>query len=153
MASSFLISVGFFIAGRLGYFGTLSEDQRAILTLLCTVAVTTAVWVLVTYLTPPVGDSTLVAFYKKVRPSGPGWARIRGLAGVGPAPDSPTLALLGWVLGLASIYGALFATGGFVYGRPIEGSAWSLVALAGIGGLAAIGKRLCGPSVPQEPVS
>jgi solute:Na+ symporter, SSS family len=153
MASSFLVSVGFFIAGRQGYFGTASEDQRAIVTLLCTVAVTTVVWVLVTFLTPPVGDSTLVAFYQKVRPSGPGWARIRQLAGIGPAPDSPTLALLGWVLGLASIYGALFATGGFVYGRPLEGAAWSLVALAGIGGLAGIGRRLWGPAVTQGPVS
>ncbi len=153
MASSFLISVGFFVAGKLGYLNGLTEDQRGILTLLTTVAVTTVVWVLVTFLTPPVGDATLVAFYKKVRPAGPGWSRIRALAGVGPAPDSPTLALLGWVLGLASIYGALFATGGFVYGRPIEGAAWSLIALAGIGGLASIGRRLWGGGEPVETVS
>jgi hypothetical protein len=144
MASSFLIAAAFFIAGKLGYLAGLTEDQRSIATLLATVVTTSIVWVAVTFLTPPAADETLVAFYRKVRPAGPGWARIRALAGVGPAPDSPTLALLGWVLGLASIYGALFATGGFVYGRPGEGTAWLAVALAGIAGLFGVGRRLWG---------
>jgi len=153
MASSFLVSLGFFIAGKAGAMASLTEDQRGIVTLLCTVAVTTAVWVAVTLLTPPVGDAALIAFYRKVRPAGAGWSRIRALAGVGPAPDSPTLALLGWVLALASIYGALFATGGFVYGRPWEGVAWAAVCLAGAAGLIAIGRRLWGPAKAKDPVS
>ena len=41
--------------------------------------------------------------------------------GLPPSPDSLPLALLGWVLGLASVYGALFATGAFVYGRTAAG--------------------------------
>ena len=63
----------------------------------------------------------LRAFYAKVRPAGPGWARVRRESGLPPSPDSLPLALLGWVLGLASVYGALFAAGAFVYGRPVEG--------------------------------
>jgi hypothetical protein len=52
------------------------------------------------------------------------------------------LALLGWVLGLASVYGALFATGAFVYGRIDQGVFWSVVAAAAILGLLATGRRL-----------
>ena len=38
------------------------------------------------------------------------------------------MALLGWVLGIAAVYGALFATGAFIYGRPLAGAFGSLVA-------------------------
>jgi hypothetical protein len=45
---------------------------------------------------------------------------------------------LGWVLGLAAIYGALFATGAFVYGRLWAGAVWGVVSVAGVIGLVTI---------------
>jgi solute:Na+ symporter, SSS family len=136
MFASFAVALAFFVAAKMNH--PVASDVM----LLCTIAITTATWLAVTYLTPPVGEPTLDAFYAKVRPAGPGWARVRRRSGLGPSPDSPALALLGWVLGLASIYGALFATGAFVYGRPLEGSVWTAVALAGTLGLLAAGRRL-----------
>ncbi len=138
MFASFVISIGFFVAAHLGH------PADSTIGLLVTIGVTTLVWLAVTFLTPPVEEGALAAFYDKVRPAGPGWARVRRASGLPPSPDSPTLSLLGWVLGLASVYGALFATGAFVYGRPIEGGAWSAVAAAGALGLLGIGRHVWG---------
>ncbi len=136
MLSSFVVSLAFFAAARLGHT---ADTTVALLT---TIGVTTIVWVAVTYLTPPVEMSVLAEFYAKVRPAGPGWARVRDACALPLSPDSLPLALLGWVLGLASVYGALFAAGGFVYGRLDQGVIWSVVAGAAILGLLLIGRRL-----------
>jgi solute:Na+ symporter, SSS family len=136
MLSSFVVSLAFFAAARLGH----AVDTTV--ALLTTIGVTTLVWLAVTYLTPPVEMSVLAEFYAKVRPAGPGWARVRDACALPLSPDSLPLALLGWVLGLASVYGALFAAGGFVYGRLDQGVIWSVVAGAAILGLLLIGRRL-----------
>ncbi len=136
MGASFLISLGFFAAGKLGH----PVDPTA--SFLTVVGVTTAVWIAVTLLTPPVDEPTLERFYARVRPAGPGWSRIRALGNLPPSPDSPAQSLMGWVLGLGAIYGALFATGAFVYGRVAEGTIWSAIAGIGIAGLVVIGRQL-----------
>jgi Na+/proline symporter len=136
MLSSFVVSLAFFIAAKLGHAaGTTTM-------LLTTIAITTVVWIAVTFCTPPVERSVLAEFYTRVRPAGPGWKKIRRECGLGASPDSLTLALAGWVFGLASVYGALFATGAFVYGRPAQGFVWSAVAAAAIAGLLWVGRRL-----------
>ncbi|HYL26369.1 MAG TPA: sodium:solute symporter family protein [Candidatus Nitrosotalea sp.] len=136
MLSSFVISLGFFIAAKFGH------PVDSVVVLLATIGVTTLVWIAVTFLTPPVESGVLAAFYRKVRPAGPGWARIRHEHALPPSPDSMTLALAGWVMGLAAVYGALFAAGAFVYGRTSQGVLWSLVAAAAVAGLLAAGRRL-----------
>ncbi|HVA33362.1 MAG TPA: sodium:solute symporter family protein [Candidatus Baltobacteraceae bacterium] len=136
MFASFVISIGFFVAAKLGH------PAASTTVLLTTVAATTVIWIFVTYVTPPVPEPTLVAFYDKVRPAGPGWARVRRAGGLPPSPDSPAQALLGWVLGLAAIYGALFSAGAFVYGHPLPGTVWGVVSIAGIIGLVTIGGRI-----------
>ncbi|MFY9883608.1 MAG: sodium:solute symporter family protein [Candidatus Cybelea sp.] len=142
MLSSFVVSLAFFVAAKLGH----TVDTTVML--LTTIGVTTLVWLAVTYLTPPVEMSVLAAFYAKVRPAGPGWARVRRVCALPPSPDSLPLALLGWVLGLASVYGALFAAGGFVYGRVDQGVTWSVVAGAAILGLLLTGRRLWAAAGP-----
>jgi SSS family solute:Na+ symporter len=145
MLSSFVVSLSFFIAAKLGHpAGTTTV-------LLTTIAVTTVVWIAVTFCTPPVERSVLAEFYARVRPAGPGWERIRRECGLGASPDSLTLALAGWVLGLASVYGALFATGAFVYGRPAQGLVWSGVAGAAVIGLFVVGRRLWRPAAGPAP--
>jgi solute:Na+ symporter, SSS family len=136
MVASFVVSLGLFTAGKLGH--PVPEPWP----LLVTVGVTTVTWLVVTMLTPPVPDERLVAFYDKVRPAGAGWARIRRLSGLTASPDSPAQALLAWVLGLASVYGALFATGAFVYGRTGQGVIWTAVTLAAASGLVWAGGRI-----------
>jgi SSS family solute:Na+ symporter len=138
MAASFALSLAFFVAAKMGH------AVNSVDTLLTTIGVTTLVWVAVTFLTPPVDAHVLARFYAKVRPAGPGWARVRRQNLLAASPDSLPLALLGWVLGLAAVYGALFATGGFIYGRVTQGALWSATAAVAIVGLLAIGRRLWG---------
>jgi hypothetical protein len=71
---------------------------------------------------PATDDATLVAFYRKVRPFGPGWKRIRRLAGDDgvtgkDARDNIPLALLGWFVGCTVIWSSLFTVGNMLYGR------------------------------------
>ncbi len=136
MAASFVVSLGFFVAQKLGH------DAGSTTILLCTVGVTTVVWLTVTYVTRPDDEATLAAFYAKVRPAGPGWKRVRQAAGLGPSPDSPARSLLGWVLGVTGVYAALFATGSYLYGQVVPGVVWTTVTLAAAGGLIAVGSRL-----------
>jgi Na+/proline symporter len=79
-------------------------------TLLAVVAWTTACWVTVTMATPPESDEHLIAFYRRTRPDGPGWARIARLAGrTRPAPLGGLIR--SWVAGVALVYASLFAVG------------------------------------------
>ena len=114
MVSSFAVSVVLLLLTR---GGTEISTHAA---LLITIAATTASWVLAAYLAPETDRATLIAFYRKVRPFGPGWAEVRQAAG--PLPDDGDrenipMALLGWVTGCAAIWSALFAVGNFLYGR------------------------------------
>jgi SSS family solute:Na+ symporter len=89
--------------------------------LLVTIGATTICWVLAAYLAPQTERKTLIEFYKKVHPAGPGWDSIRQEAGISedrvPQLDNIPLALLGWVTGCTMIWSALFTVGNFLYGR------------------------------------
>ncbi len=116
MVSSFAVSVVLFVLGRHGV--SISTH----LGLMLTVAITTVCWVLTAYLGPATDRKTLIDFYTRVRPVGPGWRRIRreaGLKDAGPwvAADNIPLALLGWVSGCSVIWSALFTVGNALYGR------------------------------------
>lgn len=138
MASSFLVAVGFFIAGKMGH-GLPSH-----ITLILTVLVTTIVWVTVTMVTEPTNRETLISFYKLVRPAGPGWTRIRAESGVGPSPDSLAHSLLGWVLGCLFIYAGLFGAGSFLYGKTAQGLVWSVIFVVCLAGLIRILPQIWG---------
>jgi Na+/proline symporter len=90
--------------------------------LILTVLATTAIWVLTALLGPKTDPQTLVKFYKKVRPFGPGWEPVRKEAGLSKAEarttgDNFPVALVGWVSGSLTIWSALFTVGNFLYGR------------------------------------
>jgi Na+/proline symporter len=130
MVSSFLVALAFFVAGKVGH------PVDTSVSLVATVAVTTVVWLAVTYLTAPVSRERLVAFYELVRPAGPGWKRIREETGLGPSPDSLPLAMLGWVLGITFVYSALFGTGSYLYGRTPQAVMWTVIFVVSGAGLA-----------------
>jgi Na+/proline symporter len=136
MTSSFLVAAGFFVAAKTGH------GLPAHVSLLITVATTTVVWVTTAYFTRPTDRATLVAFYKLVRPAGPGWASVRVEAGVAAAPDSLAQSLLGWVLGCVFVYAALFGAGSFLYGRTGPGLVWLAAFLVSGFGLLRLMPRL-----------
>lgn len=49
--------------------------------------ITTVIWVAVMYLTPPEKEATLEAFYRKVRPGGPGWKSQQAVTGLMPMQE------------------------------------------------------------------
>jgi hypothetical protein len=118
MSSSFGISILFLILTRNGVeIGTYQQ-------LLITIAFTTVCWIATAYLGPQTDPEVLMSFYKKVHPFGPGWRRVRALAGISPAQaaewsqhENIPLSLLGWTTGCAMIWSALFMVGNFLYGR------------------------------------
>ena len=119
MVSSFLVSTAFFVAARLGH----GIDSSAALVI--TILVTSIVWLSVTYLTRPTDDATLEGFYRRIRPAGPGWTRIRQRTGLGPSPDSLPQQFLGWMLGCLFVYSALFGSGSMLYGKWPQATVWS----------------------------
>jgi Na+/proline symporter len=116
MISSFLVSIILLVMHKNGV--TLSTHKG----LLITVGVTSICWIATALFGPETDRKTLVEFYKKVKPFGPGWTEIRKEAGVSMAEARATgqnipLGLLGWVSGCMVIWSALFAVGNFLYGR------------------------------------
>ncbi len=102
------------------------------LQLLLTVGISTAGWMAVTLLTPPATEATLLNFCRLIRPGGPGWARImRQLPDekVGGDGWQVPQGILCMFLGCLSIYGALFATGYWLYGRYVLAASLTLVAV------------------------
>ena len=85
------------------------------------VLITTFVWVVVTFMTKPDDDETLVKFYKKTKPGGPGWKRIKDLAKLSESENNSEWivprGILCMILGCFAIYSALFSTGYFIYGE------------------------------------
>jgi Na+/proline symporter len=82
-------------------------------TLLYLVALTTVCWLVVTMLTPPEAEAQLIAFYRRVRPGGPGWGPIARRAG-GPPPEAIGGLTIDWVAGWVLIYAVLFGIGSAV---------------------------------------
>ncbi len=111
MLSSFIVAVGFLVARKNG-----AEIPNHI-SLVWSVAITTLIWVTVTMLTRPADEETLIRFVATVKPAGPGWVKWRERVGVAASPDNLPVAFLAWTLGCAAVYGAMFATGNFLYGR------------------------------------
>jgi Na+/proline symporter len=95
-------------------------DPQTHVQLLITVGVTTFCWLAVTFIASPTDMTTLINFYRKVHPAGPGWEKVRAGAGISEAAasaDNIPLSLLGWTAGCAAIWSSLFTVGNFLYGR------------------------------------
>lgn len=136
MIVSFVVSVGFFVAGKSGVVFSPNTP------LLVTVFATTFAWVAATLLTAPEDDRTLIRFYTLVRPAGSMWGPIPAKAQVGASPDSIASQLLGWVLGCVFIYATLFGTGSALYGHTTQAAIFALVWLASGLGLLSVLRAL-----------
>jgi Na+/proline symporter len=124
MAISFAVAVYFqFGHVRLG-FAPLDPTE----TLVLGVAITTAGWLLVTFLTRPTDQATLQAFYDKIHPAGRGW-RTAVITDPSEPQGQLSAALLAWFLGCVVVYGALFATGSLLYGHLLSGTSAAIVSV------------------------
>jgi len=99
--------------------------------MIVTVAVTTIVWLAVTFLTAPESRDTLVAFYRRTRPSRFGWGPVAAWAPEVRASTDGLANLLDWIAGCVLIYGVLFGVGKLLLHDTLPG-----VLLVGLGGIA-----------------
>jgi solute:Na+ symporter, SSS family len=93
-------------------------------------AVTTLVWLIVTYATKPEPEQVLLKFYRDVRPQISGWKPIARLAPEVPPTRDLGRNLLSWVLGCAMVYLALFGLGHVLLGPMWQGLLLLILAAA-----------------------
>jgi Na+/proline symporter len=121
MAASFVVSLTLqFRHGILeaieGFFGMASSDPVDFAyKVLVTTAVSTTAWLLVTFLTPPESRATLLAFYRRVRPSAALWGPIAAEATDVIPSDDVAANLRDWLLGCVFIYLTLFGVGKVIF--------------------------------------
>lgn len=99
------------------------DDIPSHIQLISGVGITTVGWIAVTYLTTPTDKSTLLSFYKLIKPHAAGWRPV-----LDPAiaegkidekeiePGKLPLEILCMVAGCFLVYGSLFGIGFLVYG-------------------------------------
>ena len=92
------------------------------------VLITSSVWLLVTYLTPPTDQATLQKYYDKIHPAGKSWGRVVETDALAEE-ESFLPGILCWFLGVAGTYSVLFGVGYLLYGNVIPGLLLLLVSL------------------------
>jgi Na+/proline symporter len=123
MVSSIIIA-GYFNFGE----STLEGWQKIVIG----AVLTTIVWIVATYFTPPDDDETLRNFVKKVNPGGPGWTKYSD--GVSAEPWPVPKGILSMIFGCVAVYGFLLGAGQLIYGEIGSG-----VLIFGLGVFASFG--------------
>ncbi|MBN1908851.1 MAG: Na+:solute symporter [Pirellulales bacterium] len=138
MVISFSVALLFRLNSAYGWYSCQWNDWQR---LTLGVAITTAGWMIVTFLTRPTDSETLRRFCQLTRPGGPGWRKVIKQAGAdaeatGERPEpladqhwNVPMGILAMTVGCLAVYGALFATGYWLYGRHLVASVLSVVAV------------------------
>lgn len=101
--------------------------------------ITTIIWVVATFMTPPESNEVLQNFYRRIQPGGPGWTKVVEEAEkekvtivTSDKKWSVPSGIAAMLLGVVLIYSIMFATGYWIYGRTI--SAMVLTGIAIVSG-------------------
>ncbi len=132
MLGGFAIALGSYLP----WWGDMGFGLR----LAITAAGSAAVWVPAMILTGPESDDVLDRFYRRARPGGPGWSQVRHRTGLDPVTS------LGRDLGRTVaaallLFGGMFALGGAALLEWRTAALASLMAVTGLLGLVAFGRR------------
>ena len=106
------------------------------------VAITTVLWIVITFMTRPTDKKVLSEFYNAVTPYGMGWksfkrkVKAEGIE-LKKSHDVFTIDLASMLLGILFVYSSLFATGFVIYGNTL--GAVILIGVAVISGLSIFG--------------
>ena len=144
MISSLIIAVYFnFIHDSLGVLPLESWQKMVVGALL-----TTVVWLIATFLTPPDDEETLKYFVKKVNPGGPGWSSYSQYVDASDTKPWPIpRGILMMVLGCIAVYSLLLGTGFWLYGQAGMGALLTVV----FGVAVVLLLRLWSPTKPTFP--
>lgn len=129
-AAELAAMVGGFIIGSITSVVPLLTIEDFGWRLVVTSGLSVLIWGSVMLLTPPESDETLDAFYSKIRPGGPGWARQRSRTGLPAAQDLGNDVLRVFSATLL-LFGSMFAIGGFLLLKPLTGWVSLVVAVLG----------------------
>ena len=119
MIASFAFAVG---------FKTIEHGLPWWIELIISIALTSAVWITVTFLTPATDMDTLKRFYQKAHPGGGGWKPVRNQMDALPESESLAPQILNVFIGIFSVYGFLFGIGKLIYGDFLTGIVLLIVA-------------------------
>jgi Na+/proline symporter len=100
------------------------------LTLYPVVLGTTVIWLIATFVTPPVAESVLLNFYKKTHPGGIGWKPIAQKLPEVKSDSGFGRLFVNWLCGVAMIYSTLFGIGRILFGQYRAGFAFLAVVAA-----------------------
>ncbi|GAB4293878.1 MAG: Na+:solute symporter [Myxococcota bacterium] len=88
--------------------------------------ISTAAWLIVTFLTKPVGMERLSEFYLRVRPFGAGWKPVAEATSALPEPRGLIKPAVDFLLGVIALFGSLFALSQILFASFL----WGLLFLA-----------------------
>lgn len=119
-----------------GFFTFLSDALLPWQEIIIGAVLTTLIWIISTFFTPPTDEKTLISFYQKINPGGSGWNSIRQKAieqGVklNEHDEKLPLEILCVLIASITVYSALFATGNWIYGNIGLAAGLSVVSAAG----------------------
>ncbi len=125
MASSFVVSLALQF-----YFGMNNDDPRQsawiiIITMLCS----TVIWLVATMVTAPEKEDVLLSFYRRVKPGASMWGPIARQAVDVPVRRDGIYNLLDWICGCALVYMTLFGVGKIIFGQPLTGLGFLIIAM------------------------
>ncbi len=110
------------------------ENQVFAYELVTTVLFTTAAWLVVTLLSRPEKDDVLDEFFRRARPAGPGWKKVRQRLGDSvEVTDNLFFSFLDWIAGCVLIYAVLFGVGDLIMGEYLRGVILLITGAAGGG--------------------
>ena len=143
MAVSFLMAIVFFVWNKNG--GAPAPTMQLVIG----VAVTTASWIFVAFVTPPTDVETLRKFYQKIQPGKLGWGPVLERAehervqmtDRGQKSDMAA-GLLAAACATAGIWALIFATGYWLYGQRVAALGMGVIVVIGGIGVARCWRRL-----------
>ena len=91
------------------------------ITLYPTVIGTTIIWLVVTMLTKPADEKTLIEFFRRTHPGGIGWKRIAAKVPDVKGDTGFGRLFFNWFLGVIAVYSFLFSIGWILFGDFIKG--------------------------------
>jgi len=131
MSAALIVSLAIKLLAKFNFI-TFPPGLEFAYELIITVIITSAVWLIVTYITKPETMDTLEKFFRKARPAGPGWKPVREKLGDSvKVTDNLLWSFLDWLAGCSLIYAFLFGIGKLLMGQPIPA-----ILLIGLGMLA-----------------